>query len=109
MKFSSIFPVKSLALFSALVFAAVGVVHAQSYPEKDDTMQKPADSTQYPGTPDTSRDDYGTSGTDQRKGYDSAPEPDDQYRSQGYNKDVDTGMYDWSGTDGTGPKIKGRY
>lgn len=107
MKFSSILTVKFLALVSASVFAAVGVVHAQSYPEKDDTMQKPSDSTQYPGT---SRDDYGTSGTDQRKGYDSASESgDDQYRSQGYNKDVDTGMYDWSGTDGTGPKIKGRY
>jgi hypothetical protein len=107
MKFSSILTVKFLALVSALVFATVGVVHAQSYPEKDDTMQKPADSTQYPGT---SRDDYGTSGTDQRNGYDRPSEPgDDQYHSQGYNKDVDTGMYDWSGTDGTGPKIKGRY
>jgi len=107
MKFSSILTVKSLALISALLFAAAGSVQAQSYPEKDDTMQKPADSSQYPGA---SRDDYGTSRTDQRKGYDSASESaDDQYRSQGYNKDVDTGMYDWSGTDGTGPKIKGRY
>src|SRR5687768_15899224 len=107
MKFSSILTIKSLTLISALVFAAGSSVHAQGYSEKDDTMQKPADSMQYPGT---SRDDYGTSGTEQRKRYDSGSQSgDDQYRSQGYNKDVDTGMYDWSGTEGTGPRIKGRY
>ncbi|SOD41500.1 hypothetical protein [Nitrosovibrio sp. Nv4] len=111
MKFSSILTAKSLALASALVFSAAGAVHAQGYDsDKDDGMQKPGDSTQYPGTSGGS--DYGTSGTDQRRRDDrtdgsSGEGYGDPY--QGYSRDLDSGMYDWTGNDGTGPKLKGRY
>lgn len=109
MKSSSILTAKSWALAGILLFSVAGAVHAQGYSDKDDSMQKPGDSMQQPGTSGGS--DYGTSG-DRRDQYDRPRDSGtDQYgRSyQGYTRDVDSGMYDWSSTDGTGPRIKGRY
>jgi hypothetical protein len=110
MKSSSILTAKSLVLSGILVFSTASAVHAQGYSDKDDSMQKPGEYTQQPGTSGGS--DYGTSGTDQRNQYDRPRDSGkDQYGQsyQGYTRDVGDDMYDWSSTDGTGPKIKGRY
>lgn len=110
MKSSSILTAKSLALASVLIFSTAGAVHAQGYSDKDDSMQRRGDSMQQRGT--SSGSDYGTSGTDQRNRYDRPRDSrNDQYSDsdQGYTRDMDDGMYDWSSTDGTGPKIRGRY
>ena len=105
MKSSSILTAKSLVLASALIFSTAGAVHAQGYSDKDDSMQRPGDSMQQPGSSGGSG--YGTSGTDQQNQYGS-PRDSDQYY-QGYTRDVGDDRYDWSSTEGTGPKIKGRY
>ncbi len=110
MKSSSILTAKSLVLASALIFSTAGAVHAQGYSDKDDSMQKPGDSMQQPGSSGGSG--YGTSGTDQQNQYDRPRDSGngqyDQYY-QGYTRDVGDDRYDWSSTEGTGPKIKGRY
>jgi hypothetical protein len=110
MKSSSILTAKSLVLASVLIFSTAGIVHAQGYSDKDDSMQSPGGSMQQPGTSGGS--DYGTSGTDQRNRYDRPRDSGNgQYDKsyQGYTRDVGDDMYDWSSTDGTGPKIRGRY
>lgn len=105
MKFSPILSAKSLALTSALIFSAVGSVHAQGY-DQGGSMQQPMESTQ-PG----SGSGYGTKGDDQKSPYasDSSKRSGDNSR---YSTDG-TERYDdkdeSAGTDGTGPKLKGRY
>ena len=110
MKFYPILSAKSLALASALIFSAVGVVHAQGYDQgQGGSMQQPMESTQ-PGTSGGGGGSgYGTKGDDQKSQYESSKRSDDNSR---YSTDA-TERYDnkddSSGTDGTGPKLKGRY
>ena len=86
-----------------LVFGAATVANAEH--EKDGSTQKPYESREYPrATPDT---DYGTRGDrqeqrykEQRFGTDSSP-----YEGS-YSADD---LYDHTGNDGTGPRLKGRY
>lgn len=106
MKFSSILSAKSLVLTGALIFSTAGMVHAQGYGQGDST-QKPGDSTQS-GT-SGGGSNYGTKQDDQKSRYDSNRGSSDNSR---YSTDG-TERYDnkdeSSGTDGTGPKLKGRY
>jgi len=106
MKFSPILSVKSLALASALIFGAIGVVHAQGY-DQGGTSQQPSGSTQS-GT-SGSGSDYGTKSNDQKKRYDSSQRSSDnsRYSTDGTERYDDKD--DSAGTDGTGPKLKGRY
>ncbi len=106
MKFSPILSVKSLALASALIFSAVGVAHAQGY-DQSGTSQQPS------GTPQSgtsgSGSDYGTKSDDQRNRYDTSQRSSDnsRYSTDGTERYDDKN--DSAGTEGTGPKIKGRY
>jgi hypothetical protein len=106
MKFSSILSAKSLVLTGALIFGTVGIVHAQGYDQGGST-QKPYDSTQS-GT-SGGGSDYGTKRDDQKSGYEGDRRSTDNSR---YSTDG-TERYDdkdeSAGTDGTGPKLKGRY
>ncbi|MBA2659082.1 MAG: hypothetical protein H0U72_05915 [Nitrosospira sp.] len=106
MKFSPILSVKSLALASALIFSAIGVAHAQGY-DQSGTSQQPSGTTQS-GT-SGSGSDYGTKSDDQKNRYDSSQRSSDnsRYSTDGTERYDDKG--DSEGTDGTGPKIKGRY
>ena len=103
MKFSPILSAKSLALASALIFSAVGTVYAQGY-DQGGSMQQPMESTQ-PG----SGSGYGTKGDDQKSQYDSSKRSGDnsRYSTDGTEKYGDKD--ESAGTDGTGPKLKGRY
>ncbi len=106
MKFSPILSAKSLALASALIFSAIGVAHAQGY-DQGGTMQQPSGSSQS-GT-SGSGSDYGTKSDDQKNRYDSSQRSTDnsRYSTDGTERYDDKD--DSAGTDGTGPKIKGRY
>ncbi|MDQ3185857.1 MAG: hypothetical protein M3Q16_05220 [Pseudomonadota bacterium] len=105
MKFSPLLSAKSLALASALVFS-VGVAHAQGY-DQGGSAQKPADSMQSPGT-SGGGPDYGARGNDQGKRYDSSRD-NSRYSTDGTERYDDKDLYERTGTDGTGPKLKGRY
>ena len=106
MKFSPILSVKSLALANALIFSAIGVAHAQGY-DQSGTSQQPSGTTQS-GT-SGSGSDYGTKSDDQKNRYDSSQRSSDnsRYSTDGTERYDDKD--DNEGTDGTGPKIKGRY
>ena len=106
MKFSPILSAKSLALASALVLGAVSVVSAQGYDQGGST-QKPGDSMQSPGT-SGGGSDYGTKKDDQRTRYDSNRD-NSRYSTDGTERYDDKDLHESSGTDGTGPRLKGRY
>lgn len=106
MNFSPILSAKSLALASALVFSAAGVVHAQGY-DQGDSMQKPGDSMQSPGT-SGGGSDYGTRADDQKNRYDSNRD-NSRYSTDGTERYDNKDLYENEGTDGTGPKLQGRY
>lgn len=106
MKFSPILSAKSLALASALIFSAVGVVHAQGY-DQGGSMQQPMESTQ-PGT-SGGGSGYGTKGDDQKSQYESSKRSDDNSRYSTDGAERYDNKDESSGTDGTGPKLKGRY
>ncbi|MGH8763074.1 MAG: hypothetical protein ACREUR_07550 [Nitrosospira sp.] len=105
MKFSPILSAKSLVLASALIFGAVGAVQAQGY-DQGGSMQQPGDSTQS-GT-SGGESSYGTKSDDQKNRYDGNRD-NPRYGSDRTEIDDDKDMYEHSGTDGTGPKLKGRY
>lgn len=105
MKFSPILSAKSLALASALVLGAVSVVSAQGYDQGGST-QKPGDSMQSPGTSGGS--DYGTKKDDQGTRYESNRD-NSRYSTDGTERYDDKDLHESSGTDGTGPRLKGRY
>lgn len=106
MKFPSILSAKSLVLTGALIFSTAGILHAQGY-DQGGSMQKPDNSTQS-GT-SGGGSDYGTKRDEKKSGYDGSRRSSDNSR---YSTDG-TERYDdkdeSAGTDGTGPKLKGRY
>lgn len=108
MKFSPILSAKSLALASALIFGAMGAAQAQGY-DQGGSMQQPGDSTQSgtSGREAGGESGYGTKGDDQRNRYDGNRD-NPRYGTDRTEID-DKDMYEHSGADGTGPKLKGRY
>lgn len=105
MKFYSILSAKSLILASAVILGTAGMVHAQGYGQGDST-QNPGDSTQS-GT-SSGNSSYGTKQDDQKSRYDSSRDRDNsRYSTDGTERYDDKNEN--SGTDGTGPKLKGRY
>ena len=106
MKFSPILSAKSLVLASALIFSAAGTVYAQGY-DQGGSMQQPMDSMQ-PGT-SGGGSGYGTKGDDQKSQYDSSKRSDDNSRYSTNSTERDDDKDESAGTDGTGPKLKGRY
>lgn len=83
------------------------MVHAQGY-DQGGSMQKPADSTQS-GTSGGSSS-YGTKPDDQKSGYggeQQRPRDNSRYSTDGTERYDDRDEN--QGTDGTGPKRKGRY
>ncbi|MBA4143770.1 MAG: hypothetical protein H0X43_12405 [Nitrosospira sp.] len=107
---------KLFPFLAVLIFGTAGVVNAQSAGQPEGgigdraPVTQSGDSMQQPGT--SGRSDYGTSGTGQQDQYGtSRRSSDDQYGDR-YGESYqgrDDDRYDYSGTDGTGPKLKGRY
>lgn len=106
MKFSPILSAKSLTLASTLIFGSVGIVHAQGY-DQGGSMQQPSDSTQSGTSGGAS--DYGTKRDIQKDRYDSSRRSDDSRQSSTDSADNNDDLYQHSSTDGTGPRLKGRY
>ncbi|WP_090829422.1 hypothetical protein [Nitrosovibrio tenuis] len=103
---------KSTVLATALVFVVAGTAYAQGY--SADQIESPAP---YGGSAPGSdaagkKSDYGTSGSGERGQYGSTQRPSgDKYGGsyQGSARDGDNDLYDHSPTNGTGPRLKGRY
>lgn len=104
MKLSTKLSAKALVLASAFIFGAVGVVHAN---DQKDTMDIPPGDMD-PGISgrasayDKDEDRQGTRG-DRGSGDYSQGGANDR---DGHDK---KDLYQGSGTDGTGPKLEGRY
>lgn len=95
---------KSCVLASVLALGVATAANAEH--DKDGSSQKkPYESRDYPSaTPETG---YGTSGDTQEKRYKERSGTDSgQYSSDQYRGDD---LYDHTGNEGTGPKLKGRY
>jgi hypothetical protein len=102
---NSILLIKSTVLATALVFFGAGAAHAQGY--STDQAESPASGSNASGT----ESGYGTKDSGEQGQYGSRRASGDKYGGsyQGSGKDRNNDSYDRSGTDGTGPRIKGRY
>jgi hypothetical protein len=108
---NSILLIKSTVLATALVFFGAGAAHAQGY--SADQVESPAPyGGSAPGSNASGTESgYGTKDSGEQGQYGSRRVSGDKYGGsyQGSGRDRNNDLYDHFGTNGTGPRIKGRY
>ncbi len=108
---NSILSIKSTILATALILFGAGAAHAQGY--SADQLESPAPyGGSAPGSGASSKKSgYGTKDSGEQGRYGTRGSSGDKYGEsyQASGGDRDKDLYDRSGTNGTGPRLKGRY
>lgn len=108
---NSILLIKSAVLATGLIFFGAGAAHAQGY--SADQLESPAPyGGSAPGSGASGKEsDYGTTDSGEQGQYGTRRSSGDKYGGshQGSSRNRDKDLYDHSGTNGTGPRLKGRY